>query len=215
MKIKWFGQSCFMITSRSGIKVLTDPYKKMLGYKLPEEMEANIVSTSHNHSDHNNINAVKSGFVHINEPSDFSEHGIEIKGVQTFHDKTCGSKRGKNTVYNFNIDDINICHCGDLGHVLNSDQIEEIGNVDILLLPVGGSATINAFDAVKVMKQLNPTIVIPMHYRTKALGLVGYIFGKVDKFISASGLKVKEYEEIELNKANIKDYSGVVVLKYD
>ncbi|EKQ50316.1 MULTISPECIES: MBL fold metallo-hydrolase [unclassified Clostridium] len=214
MKIKWFGQSCFMITSKSGIKVLTDPYKKMLGYELPE-MEADIVSTSHNHKDHNNIDIVKSSFVHINELGHFSKHGIEINGVQTFHDKSSGSKKGKNTIYKFNIDDINICHCGDLGHILNPNQIEEIGNVDILLLPVGGLATINAFDAVKVMKQLNPTIVIPMHYRTKALGLVGYIFGKVDKFISASGLKAKEYEELELSKANIKDYSGIVVLKYD
>ncbi len=214
MKIKWFGQSCFMITSQSGIKVLTDPYKKMLGYKLPE-MEADIVSTSHNHSDHNNINIVKSSFIHINEPGNFLEHGIEIKGVQTFHDKTSGSKRGKNTIYNFKIDDINICHCGDLGHLLNSEQIEKIGNVDILLLPVGGLATLNAVDAVQVMKQLNPTIVIPMHYRTKALGIVGYVFGKVDKFISASELQVKEYEELELNKANIKGYSGIIVLKYD
>ncbi|MFL0167006.1 MBL fold metallo-hydrolase [Candidatus Clostridium helianthi] len=214
MKIKWFGQSCFMITSQSGIKVLTDPYKKMLGYKLPE-MEVDIVSTSHNHSDHNNINIVKSSFIHINEPGNFLEHGIEIKGVQTFHDKTSGSKRGKNTIYNFKIDDINICHCGDLGHLLNSEQIEKIGNVDILLLPVGGLATLNAVDAVQVMKQLNPTIVIPMHYRTKALGIVGYVFGKVDKFISASELQVKEYEELELNKANIKGYSGIIVLKYD
>ncbi len=214
MKIKWFGQSCFMITSKSGIKVLTDPYKKMLGYQL-SEMEADIVSTSHNHSDHNNTSIVKSSFVHINEPGSFSEHGIEIKGVQTFHDKTSGSKRGKNTIYNFKIDDINICHCGDLGHLLNSNQIEEIGNVDILLLPVGGLATLNAVDAVQVMKQLNSTIVIPMHYRTKALGLVGYIFGKVDKFISASGLKAKEYAELELSKENIKDYSGITVLKYD
>ncbi len=214
MKIKWFGQSCFMITSKSGIKVLTDPYKKMLGYQL-SEMEADIVSTSHNHSDHNNTSIVKSSFVHINELGSFLEHGIEIKGVQTFHDKSSGSKRGKNTIYNFKIDDINICHCGDLGHLLNSNQIEEIGNVDILLLPVGGLATLNAVDAVQVMKQLNPTIVIPMHYRTKALGLVGYIFGKVDKFISASGLKAKEYEKLELSKANIKDYSGIAVLKYD
>ncbi|WP_238915199.1 MBL fold metallo-hydrolase [Clostridium sp. YIM B02555] len=214
MKIKWFGQSCFMITSESGIKVLTDPYKKMLGYELPE-MEADIVSTSHNHKDHNNINVVKNSFIHINEPGDFYEHGIEIKGIQTFHDNTSGSKRGQNTVYNFNIDDINICHCGDLGHVLDANQIEEIGNVHILLLPIGGLATINAFDAVQVMKQLNPTIVIPMHYRTKALGIAGYIFSKVDKFISASGLKAKEYGELELSKANIKDYSGMVVLKYD
>ena len=214
MKIKWFGQSCFMITSENGTKVLTDPFKKMLGYKLPE-IEANIVSTSHEHGDHNNINAVKSSFVHINELGEFSEDGIEIKGVETFHDKFSGSKRGKNTVYNFKIDEINICHCGDLGHILSSNQIEEIGNVDILLLPVGGLATINAFDAAQVIKQLNPTIVIPMHYRTKALGLIGYIFGTVDKFISASGLKAKEYEELELNKANIEDYSGIAVLKYD
>ena len=214
MKIKWFGQSCFLITSENGTKVLTDPFKKMLGYKLPE-IEANIVSTSHEHGDHNNINAVKSSFVHINELGEFSEDGIEIKGIETFHDKFSGSKRGKNTVYNFKIDEINICHCGDLGHILSSNQIEEIGNVDILLLPVGGLATINAFDAAQVIKQLNPTIVIPMHYRTKALGLIGYIFGTVDKFISASGLKAKEYEELELNKANIEDYSGIVVLKYD
>jgi L-ascorbate metabolism protein UlaG (beta-lactamase superfamily) len=146
MKIKWFGQSCFMITSQNGTKVLTDPFNNMWGYKLPE-IEANIVSKSYNHSDHNNINSVKSNFLCINQSGVFSKDGIEIKGVKTFHDKVSGSKRGKNTVYNFKIDEINICHCGDLGHILNPNQIEEIGTVDILLLPVGGLVTINAFDA--------------------------------------------------------------------
>lgn len=135
--------------------------------------------------------------------------------MKTFHDKVSGSKRGKSTVYNFKIDGINICHCGDLRHILTSKKIEEIGSVDILLLPIGGSATINAFDATQVMKQLNPTIVIPMHYRTKALGLLGYVFGTFDKFISVSGLKAREYEKLELNKTNLKDYSGIVVLKYN
>jgi Predicted Zn-dependent hydrolases of the beta-lactamase fold len=203
-----------MITSENGTKIVTDPFMNMLGYKLPE-IEANIVSTSHNHRDHNNINAVKGSFEHINGPGKFLKAGIEIKGVDTFHDKVSGTKRGKNIVYTFNIDGINVCHCGDLGHILNSNQIEEIGNVDILLLPIGGLATINAFDAVQVMKQLNPTIIIPMHYRTKAMGLLGYIFGSVDKFISVAGLKAKEYERLELNKTNMKDYSGIVVLKYD
>ena len=130
--------------------------------------------------------------------------------------RSSGSKREKNIVYNFKIDGINICHCGDLGHILNSKLIEEIGSVDILLLPIGGLATINAFDATEVMKQLNPAIVIPMHYRTKALGLLGcLLFGTVDKFISVSGLKEKEYEKLELNKTNMKDYSGIVVLKYN
>lgn len=215
MNIKWFGHSCFMVTSENGTKILMDPYKNTLGYKLPEEIAADIVATSHDHSDHNYISAVKSGFVHINGSGRFSERGIEIKGVETFHDKVSGAKKGKNTIYNFEIDGINVCHSGDLGHTLNSKLIKEIGNVDILLLPVGGGYTIDAFEAVNVMKQLNPTVVIPMHYRTKALGVVGLLFDKVDKFISASGLQAKEYIELELNIVNIKDYSGIAVLKYD
>jgi L-ascorbate metabolism protein UlaG (beta-lactamase superfamily) len=159
MKIKWFGQSCFMITSENGTKVVTDPYVNMLGYKLPE-IEASIVTTSHNHKDHNNINAVKGSFEHIQGSGGFSQDEIKIKGVETFHDKASGAKRGKNTVYNFNIDDINVCHCGDLGHVLNANQIEDIGNVDILLLPIGGLVTINAANAVQVAKQLNPLLLL-------------------------------------------------------
>ncbi|ELC8441685.1 MBL fold metallo-hydrolase [Clostridium perfringens] len=214
MKIKWFGHSCFIITSENGTKILTDPYNDMLGYKLPE-IKADIVSTSHNHSDHNNINAVNSNFVHINETGCFSEHGIEIKGVETFHDKFSGAEKGKNIIYNFKVDGINICHCGDLGHILNSDYAEEIGNVDILLIPVGGGYTIDALDAVKVTKQLKPTIIIPMHYRTKALGEMGHLFDEVDEFVLASGLKAKEYSELELNKETLKDNSGIAVLKYD
>jgi L-ascorbate metabolism protein UlaG (beta-lactamase superfamily) len=214
MKIKWFGQACFIITSENGTKILADPYNDMFGYKLPE-IEADIVSTSHDHRDHNNINAVNSNFVHINKTGWFTEHGIEIKGVKTFHDKVSGAERGNNIIYNFKIDEINICHCGDLGHILNADHVEEIGNVDILLIPVGGGYTIDAIDAVEVMKKLNPTIVIPMHYRTEALGEMGHLFAKVDDFISVSGLKAKEYSELELNKETIKDYSGIAVLKYD
>lgn len=214
MKIKWFGHSCFIITSENGTKILTDPYNDMLGYKLPE-IKADIVSTSHNHSDHNNINAVNSNFVHINETGSFSEHGIEIKGVETFHDKVSGAEKGKNIIYNFEIDGINICHCGDLGHILNSDYAEEIGNVDILLIPVGGGYTIDALDAVKVTKQLKPTIIIPMHYRTEALGEMGHLFAEVDEFVLASGLKAKEYSELELNKETLKDNSGIAVLKYN
>lgn len=214
MKIKWFGQSCFMITSKNGTKVLTDPFHNMLGYKL-HEIEANIVSTSHDHGDHNNIKAVKGEFTHINKSGDFLKDEIEIKGVQTFHDKASGAKRGKNIIYNFKVDEINVCHCGDLGHTLDSNLVKEIGNVDILLLPVGGRATIDATDAVNVMKQLNPKVAIPMHYRTKALGIFGFLFAKVDKFIAASGLTVKEQDVLELSQENINDYSGIVVLKYD
>lgn len=104
MKIKWFGHSCFMVISENGTKILTDPYNAFGGYKLPEEIEADIVSTSHEHSDHNYTNAVKGSFIHLNEPGVFLEHGIEIRGVETFHDKALGAKKGKNTIYNFKID---------------------------------------------------------------------------------------------------------------
>ncbi|GFP75571.1 MBL fold metallo-hydrolase [Clostridium fungisolvens] len=213
MKIKWFGHSCFMITSKQGTKILMDPYINMLGYKLPE-IEAEIVATSHEHKDHNNIDAVKGNFVHINGLGIFSEHGIDIRGVDTFHDKFSGDKKGRNTIYNFKVDDINVCHCGDLGHILDTKQVEEIGKVDVLLVPVGGGYTIDATDAVEVVKQLKPTVIIPMHYRTKALGPMGLAFAKVDKFIEASGIKAQTYKDLELNKENIENYKGIAVLNY-
>lgn len=213
MKIKWFGHSCFMVTSENGTKILMDPYISMLGYKLPE-IEADIVATSHEHKDHNNIAAVKGDFVHIYGLGVFSEHGIEIKGVDTFHDKFSGDKKGRNTIYNFKVDDINVCHCGDLGHMLDEKQLEEIGKVDVLLIPVGGGYTIDGIDAVEVVKQLKPTVIIPMHYRTKALGPAGLAFAKVDKFVDASGINSMNYSELELNKENIKNYKGIAILKY-
>jgi L-ascorbate metabolism protein UlaG (beta-lactamase superfamily) len=214
MKIKWFGQSCFMLTAENSLKVVMDPYANMLGYKLPE-IDANIVTTSHNHSDHNNVGAVNGNFVHIKDPGVFSQGGIEIKGVQTFHDNVSGEKRGKNVVFNFRIDGLNVCHCGDLGHLLSPEQIDEIGKVDILLLPVGGRFTLDAGGAAEVAAQLNPSVVIPMHYRTKAMGIPGLIFGKVDTFITVSNKNAKNYNELDVNLSNIKDLPGIVVLQYN
>jgi len=218
MKIKWFGQSCFRLTAENGIKIVMDPYANMFGhmfgYKLPE-IDANIVTTSHDHSDHNNVGAVKGDFVHIKDPGVFSQEGIGIKGVQTFHDEVSGTKRGKNIVYNFRIDGLNVCHCGDLGHLLSLEQINEIGKVDILLLPIGGRVTLDASGAAEVVKQLSPAVVIPMHYRTKAMGILGFIFGKVDTFITVSKKEAKNYKKLDVNLSNIKDLPGIAVLQYN
>jgi L-ascorbate metabolism protein UlaG (beta-lactamase superfamily) len=218
MKIQWFGQSCFRITAKNGTKIVTDPYSKkfgkLAGFRLPE-LDANIVTVSHDHDDHNNVGAIKGEFVHIREPGVFSHEGIDIKGVQTFHDNVSGAKRGKNIVYTFKIDGLNVCHCGDLGHLLSVKQIKEIGKVDILLIPVGGRATIDAYAATEVLKQFNPTIVIPMHYRTKSMGIAGFIFGKVDTFITASKKDAKTYKELDVNLSNIKDLPGIAVLQYN
>ena len=186
----------------------------MLGYKLPE-IDALIVTISHNHGDHNNVRAVKGDFVLIKEPGVFSQAGISIKGVQTFHDNVFGTIRGKNIVYNFKIDGLNVCHCGDLGHLLSLEQINEIGKVDILLLSIGGRAVLDASGATEVMKQLSPSVVIPMHYRTKALGILGFIFGTVDTFITVSKKDAKNYKELDVNLSNIKDLPGIAVLQYN
>ncbi|WP_100488502.1 MBL fold metallo-hydrolase [Sporolactobacillus pectinivorans] len=213
MKIKWFGQSCFRLTAENGTKIVIDPHK-LFCYK-PPEIEANIVTVSHNHSDHNNVGAVKGDFVLIKDPGVFSQEGIDIKGVLTFHDDVSGAKRGKNIVYNFKIDGLNVCHCGDLGHLLSPEQIKEIGKVDILFLPVGGRVTLGASGAAEVMKQLNPAVVIPMHYRTKAMGILGFIVGKVDTFIAVSKKDAKNYKELDVNLSNIRNLPEIVVLQYN
>jgi L-ascorbate metabolism protein UlaG (beta-lactamase superfamily) len=214
MNIKWFGQSCFMLTAENGTKIIMDPYHSILGYKLPE-IDAKIVTISHDHSDHNNVGAVKGNFVLIREPGVFLQEGIDIKGVQTFHDNVSGEKRGKNVVYNFRVDGLNVCHCGDLGHLLSIEQINQIGKVDILLLPIGGRAVLDASGAAEVMKQLNPEVVIPMHYRTKAMGILGFIFGTVDQFIAVSKKEAKNYNVLAVNLSNIKDIQGIAVLQYN
>jgi L-ascorbate metabolism protein UlaG (beta-lactamase superfamily) len=203
-----------MLTAENGTKIVMDPYHNMLGYKLPE-MDANIITISHDHGDHNHAGAVKGDSVHIKDPGAFSQEGIGIKGVQTFHDDVSGKKRGKNIVYNFRIDGLNVCHCGDLGHLLSPEQINEIGKVDILLLPIGGGPTLDASGAGEVVKQLNPAVVIPMHYRTKAMGILGFMFGKVDPFIAVSKKDAKIYSELDVNSSNIKDLAGIAVLQYN
>lgn len=191
-----------------------DPYKNMLGYKLPQ-LEAEIVTTSHEHGDHNNVGAISGTFEHIKEAGMFSKDSIEIKGIETFHDKVSGAKKGKNMVYTYKIDGLQVCHCGDLGHLLDRQQIDEIGKTDILLLPVGGTFTLDAADATEVMKQLNPKIVIPMHYRTKALGAPGIIFGTVDKFVKIANLKVRKEKVLEVDLQNLESKSGIVILDYN
>ena len=216
MKIKWFGQSCFTFTADNGTTIVTDPYAGiyhyLFGYTLPE-IDANIVTVSHNHGDHNNVGAVKGNFVHIKDPGEFSPEGIDIKGVSTFHDNVSGAKRGKNIVYNFRIDGLNVCHCGDLGHVLSPEQINEIGNVDILLLPAGGNVTLDISDAVEIMKQLNPAIVIPMHYRTEVMGMLGFMFKRVETFIAAAKKDARSYKELDVTASNIKDLPEIAVLQ--
>lgn len=214
MKIKWFGQSSFLLTSHEGTRILIDPYYRFLGYRMPR-VEADIVAVTHNHRDHNQIQAATGNYLLVNQPLDYVKGDVSIKGVRTFHDKQGGAKRGDNIVFVFQTDDLTICHCGDLGHLLTSEQIRDIGKIDILIVPVGGKMTLNGPEAAQVMRQLQPAITIPMHYRTKALGVVGMIlFDKVDEFLSAAGQNISEVKELDISKERLPDYAGVVTFNY-
>jgi L-ascorbate metabolism protein UlaG (beta-lactamase superfamily) len=213
MLLKWFGQSCFLMTSQAGTRILMDPYGKGLGYKVPL-VQADIVTTSHDHFDHNNIAAVKGNFYHIDTRGSYTHKDIGINGILTCHDKVQGARRGSNVVFTFSVDGLYVCHCGDLGHVLTPEQVTGIGKVDVLLVPVGGSFTINATEALEVRRQLNPTITIPMHYRTRSMSLVTMMLAPVDKFLAQAGQPAREVQELTVDSTSLAEQAGIVAMKY-
>ncbi len=167
MKIKWLGHSSFVLTESTGLSVLTDPYDPdMVGYAA-EPQSADVVTVSHGHGDHNFLKSVREYKSVFDKPGKFEYEGIHITGVQTFHDDSEGEKRGKNIIYKFGMDGVNICHMGDIGEPCSPELIERLLPVNVLLIPVGGNYTIDAETAKEYVDKLMPDIVIPMHYKIK------------------------------------------------
>lgn len=210
MEITWLGHSCFRIKG-SHATIITDPYSPDLGYSLGKPT-ARIVTVSHEHPGHSYIQGVGGQPKVVSRPGEYEINDVLIIGVATFHDKEEGRKRGKNTVYLMEMDEIAVCHLGDLGHVLTSGQVEELGNVDVLLLPVGGVSTINAPVAAEVVRQLEPKAVIPMHYKTPALS---WELEPVERFLKEIGAKqVSSQPKLSLSKSNLPLTTQVFLLDY-
>lgn len=213
MKIKWLGHSCFKITSSKGIRILTDPFDDNVGYKIPS-VEADIVTTSHSHYDHNFVDCVMGNFEVLDKVGNFYVKDIPILGVPTYHDNEAGAKRGDNIVYVFEVDGIRVCHLGDLGHILNPEQIVMLGKIDVLMIPVGGNYTINAEEAIEVVEALKPKIVIPMHYKTP---VIKFDIATVDEFIDKMGsVERVQTQVLEINLDTLKNKEPkVYLLKYE
>ena len=164
MKIKWLGHASFLITSDTGLKIITDPYATDDRLRYGEIKEsADIVTVSHDHHDHGNVAAVRGNPEVVRGSTEVK--GIEFRGIPTYHDDSYGANRGSNTIFCFEVDGINICHLGDLGHPLSNEQAADIGKVDVLLIPVGGFFTIDVPTASIVCDQLKPKAIIPMHFK--------------------------------------------------
>ncbi|MCE5190039.1 MAG: MBL fold metallo-hydrolase [Eubacteriales bacterium] len=168
MKITWYGHSCFLLTSETGYSILTDPCDRETGYIL-HDIACDAVTVSHDHHDHNCLAGVSGTPLVIRTSGEHEAGEIAITGYDSFHDDRSGAKRGKNIVFRFLIDRLNVLHLGDLGHMLSEELIERIGPVDVLFAPIGGVYTIDAKTAAHLADTLSAKVMIPMHYKTPAL----------------------------------------------
>lgn len=214
MNITWYGQSCFKIQNKD-ITLIADPFEKSVGLKPPFG-SADIVTISHDHFDHNNYSVIKSDPFIIDSAGEFEIKKIIIKGIDSYHDDKEGEERGGNIIYTMEVDGLKICHLGDLGQsTLTNKQLEKIGQVDILFIPVGGVFTIDWKLASAIISQIEPRIIIPMHY--KIAGLKGDLLklDGVDKFCNDRGVSPKDaVDRFSVKKSDLpQEESKVVVMK--
>ena len=214
MKVKWLGHAAFLITADDGTRVITDPYARQ-GDRLTYDdiaEAADIVLVSHDHFDHNNVAAVRGSPQVVKGAGSHTVKGIEFKGVAAYHDEAQGSQRGTNTIFCFTLDGIRVCHLGDLGHALTAQQMADIGQVDVLLIPVGGVFTIDAAAATQVCERLNPRVVVPMHFKTPKCT---FLTGAVEDFTRGKpGVRAMEGTEVELKKGELPSAAEIVVLHH-
>ena len=210
MKITWHGHSCFKIVTNNTV-IVTDPFGKNIGLK-PIRCEADIVTVSHEHYDHNNVSVLRGSPFIINEPGEYELKGVVIRGINSFRDKKQGEEKGLSTLFVIGAEGIRICHLGDLGQKeLTGEQLESLGDVDILLIPVGGIYTVDGEEAVKIINQIEPKIVIPMHYKIPNLTIK---LQGVDNFLKEIGREKQIVERLVIKKKDLpKEEIRVIVMK--
>lgn len=163
-EIRWFGHNCFRIRGKEAT-IITDPVGKKTGYKMAKQT-ADIVTVSHEHPGHTNVAAVKAGFQLVDGPGEYEVHDVFIQGMRTYHDAEKGASRGYNTIYHFGVGGLTFAHLGDLGHALGDEQVESLGNVDVLFAPAGGGPLLSASDMAEVVGAISPKMLIPMQFQT-------------------------------------------------
>ncbi|MFA5032039.1 MAG: MBL fold metallo-hydrolase [bacterium] len=200
MKIKYLAHASFLFETEKGIKIITDPYKSDgLGGKIkynPITEKTDIVIISHEHMDHNYTDDIPGNPTIINGIGVSATNGITFNGISSYHDNFSGSQRGKNTIFIFKADGITFCHMGDLGHLITPELKNNIGKIDVLFIPIGGTYTITSEEAQKVVDTLRPMIVVPMHYKT-----------------SGTTLPISNLEDFIKSKTNIKQAGTVAEIK--
>lgn len=211
MKIKYLGHSSFLMTESTGTAVVCDPYDSSVGFAMPS-VRADAVTVSHHHYDHDNVAAVSGSPVVLDKEQGYSLPGVEIKAVKSFHDDVNGAKRGDNVIFKFRMDGLDVCHLGDLGEDCSPELIEAILPVNVLLIPVGGTYTIDAAMAKEYVDRIMPDVVIPMHFRTKNCTLD---IDKADEFLQLfeGDVEIEEgANEISLSREDIDEERTKIIV---
>ncbi len=212
MKIEYLGHSCFKLIESTGTSVVCDPYDESVGYDLPE-VTADAVTVSHHHYDHDNVKNVSGAAEVIDKECSHDLPGVEISAIRSFHDEKRGKKRGENLIFKFRMDGIDICHMGDLGEACSPELIDLLLPVNVLLIPVGGTYTIDAEMAKEYVDRIMPDVVIPMHYREKGCKLD---IDKVDDFLGLFDEECIEEVDggaIELMRNDLSGDTKVIVFR--
>lgn len=217
MEVTWYGHSCFRLRDRDAT-VVTDPFDKTLGYELPR-VRADILTVSHNHPHHSYAKAVKGEFKVIDGPGEYEIKSVFITGIATYPSrrKRTGQNDGdkgdeRNVIFVFEFDGLTVCHLGDLAQVPTQTQVEALSNVDVLLVPVGGSTSLNAAQAAEIISLIEPYIVIPMHYKTSAISLK---LDAVQKFLKEMGTpRIEPMDVLKVTRSSLPQETQVVVLNH-
>jgi L-ascorbate metabolism protein UlaG (beta-lactamase superfamily) len=206
LDVTWLGHGCFRLRGRSAA-VVTDPFPPSIGLKLPK-LDADLVTISHEHENHSYVQAMRDAY-EIRGPGEYEVAGVSVIGVPTFHDAQKGAMHGRNTVYLIEIDDVRVCHLGDLGHALDDAEAEAISSPDVLLVPVGGHTAINAAQAAEIVRQLEPRYVVPMHYAIPGLKLE---LDPLDRFLKEMAVTASEPQPKLSVSASSGEYETKVVV---
>lgn len=211
MEIIWLGHSCFQLRGKN-VTLVTDPFTPQPGYSLGK-LNAPIVTVSHNHPGHNFVQGVGGDPRVVRGPGEYEISDVLITGVASYHDDKRGQERGRNTIYVIHMDELVICHLGDLGHILQEEQLEEVADADILLIPIGGEHTLNATQAAEVISQVEPRIIIPMHYRMPDLGGTQDNLDSLGKFAREMGVEAMNAQpKLTVTRSSLPAETQVVIV---
>nr|HID12740.1 lactamase [Anaerolineae bacterium] len=210
MEITWYGQTCFRLSERGLATVVTDPYPPDVGLTLPRP-RADVVTVSHDDPQCRHTAGVRGPFKLLDGPGEYEVGGVFITGITTFADGKRGALRGLNTVFTFDFGGLTVCHLGRLGHVPIQSQVENLGTVNILLVPVGGGGSLTPARASEVISLFEPNLVIPMYYKVRGLNVS---LGTLGRFLKEMGLeKVNSQEVLKVSRTSLSEETQVVVLK--